>query len=61
MQAQLQQKLAIKLGDAVLAEKLVRAGVVNPAMVRRATDEELERILGKSGMQKVRGKLRHKA
>ena len=50
------QKLAIKLGDAALAEKLVKAGFRNPARIREASDEELEDVLGIGPA--TRGKLR---
>lgn len=40
------QKLAIKLGDADLAAKLVQAGLDNPGKIRRASDEDLEAIKG---------------
>lgn len=54
-----QQKLAIKLGDAELAEKLYNAGFRSPSAIRRASDEELEAIpgIGKATRQAIRARL----
>jgi len=52
------QKLAIKLGDPELAEALVEAGYDNPAKLRKATDKDLEKVVGKSKLSKVRGKFK---
>ena len=39
-------KLAIKLGDAALAQKLIEAGYRNPRQIRDASDAELAAIPG---------------
>ena len=51
------QKLAIKLADLDLAEKLVKAGLDSPKKIRRASDAEIEKALGKPGKSKVRDKM----
>jgi len=39
-------KLAIKLGDAALAGKLVEAGYTTPRQIKAATDADLQAIPG---------------
>ena len=53
------QKLAIKLRDAELAQKLVIAGFDNPAKIRRAEDKDLRAIpgIGQASLDKIRGRL----
>lgn len=52
------QKLAIKLKDRELAEALVNAGLDNPAKIRQAKDKDLEIIVGKAKVAKLRGKFK---
>lgn len=47
-------KLAIKLRDRDLAEKLVKAGLDSPRKIRDASDKDIEKALGKAGKDKVR-------
>ena len=49
-------KLAIKLRDAELAEKLEKAGYRNPRQIRDATDEELLAVpgVGKAKLKQAR-------
>ena len=51
-------KLAIKLKDPELAEKLQAAGFANPRQIRDATDKELLAVegLGRATLEKVRSK-----
>ena len=51
-------KLAKKLKDRDLADKLVKAGLRNPAMLRKASDQDLEAAVGKGGKGKVRERIR---
>jgi hypothetical protein len=50
------EKLAKLLGDAELADALVKAGLRNPALIRQATDKELEAVpgIGKATRQALR-------
>lgn len=50
-------KLAVKLGDLALAEKLVRAGLDTPRKIKAA--KELRRHVTKAQADKVREKIRH--
>jgi DNA integrity scanning protein DisA with diadenylate cyclase activity len=52
-------KLAVKLGDADLAERLVKAGFRNPQTIRNAEDKALEAVpgIGKAKREKIREKL----
>jgi hypothetical protein len=51
-----QQKLAVKLKDADLAEKLAEAGLDSPQKIRQASDKAVEAAVGKSGKGTVRKK-----
>lgn len=51
-------KLAKKLKDADLAGRLVKAGLNTPKKLRRATDKEIEKAVGKSGKVKVRARFK---
>ena len=53
------RKLAIKLRDADLAEKLAVAGFDNPAKIRNADDKDLRAIpgIGQASLDKIRGRL----
>jgi len=53
-------KLAVKLGDQELAEKLQAAGLTNPRQIRNATDKELLAIegVGNAAVRKVRRKFK---
>lgn len=48
------EKLARKLGDRELAEKLVEAGLRNPGDIRRATNKTITAAVGRKGMRAVR-------
>ena len=50
-------KLGIKLEDEALAQKLTEAGYDNPRKIRDAKNSELEAVVGKAGLKKVRAKL----
>jgi len=47
-------KLARKLKDRELAEKLVAAGLKNPGLIRRATNKAITAAVGRSGLKVVR-------
>ena len=47
-------KLARKLGDARLAEKLVGAGFDTEGKIEAAEDKDIEAAVGKGGLAKVR-------
>jgi len=53
-------KLAMKLGDPELAEKLVRAGFDNPAKLRAASDKQLKAVpgVGQASLDKIRKKFK---
>jgi len=50
------RKLAQRLRDRELAEKLVLAGFDNPAKIRKATNEQLEAVkgIGRASREKIR-------
>lgn len=50
------RKLAIKLGDAELAEKLVQAGIDSPAKIKNAKDADLKKLkgIGPGTLKKIR-------
>lgn len=48
------EKLARKLGDRNLAEKLVEAGLKNPGMIRRASDRLIAAAVGQENLAAVR-------
>ena len=52
-------KLAIKLKDPALAEKLQAAGFTNPSQIREASDKELKAIngIGSATLRDIRAKL----
>lgn len=47
-------KLARKLKDRELAEKLVAAGLKNPVLVRQATNKAITAAVGRGGLKIVR-------
>ena len=53
-------KLAVKLGDRELAEKLRAVGLTNPRRIRDATDKELLSVegIGKATLERVRAKFK---
>ena len=53
-------KLAVKLKDRELAEKLQAAGLTNPRRIRDATDKELLSVegIGKATLERVRAKFK---
>jgi len=55
-------KLAMKLRDPELAEKLVRAGFDNPAKLRAASDKQLKAVsgVGQSALDKIRKKFKRR-
>jgi len=55
-------KLARKLKDRKLATALVAAGLDNPAKIRAASDEVLERVkgVGKDGRKAIRARVKVK-
>lgn len=48
------EKLANKLGDRELAEKLVAAGLKNPGLIRRATNRAVAAAVGRNNLATVR-------
>lgn len=54
------RKLAAKLKDKELAEALVAAGFDNPAKIRKASDKDLEKAVGKGKLDKVRAKIKQR-
>lgn len=49
-----QRKLAVKLQDADLAEKLAKVGLDSPQKIRQASDKAVEAAVGKSDKSTVR-------
>jgi len=47
-------KLATKLKDRELAEKLVKAGLRNPGLIQRAPDREVAAAVGRENLAVVR-------
>jgi len=50
-------KLARKLGDEGLAKKLIEAGYDTPRKIKNAKNADLERVVGRAGVTKVRAVL----